>query len=513
VLEDRSRPGGTALADLTIDAVHSALVRGETSAEALTQAHLDRIATVDAVLNSIVTAAGDAALERAQELDADFAAYRRFAGPLHGVPVVVKDVFETAGVATAFGSAAFDGYVPTADATVVARLKRAGAIVIGKTALPDFAASWHGHSSRSGITRNPYDLARDPGGSSGGTAVAVAAGLAVAGIGTDTGGSIRVPASFCGLVGLRPTPGLISRAGAMPLVSEQDSPGPMTRSVTDAALLLDVLAGRDPGDPLTASDSDSGARRPHSYTATLARGALSSARLGVLRVPFSQHSDPREAEVDAVFEAALADLRLADTEIVDQVEIQGLAEDLIETFFYFAQSRHDINEFLATRSAGHIEFADIVSAGKIWPTMVLLYGMAAGPTDPYLDPTYGRKRARRQSLIQKIAGLFADYQLDALIFPDVRIAAPLRADIEAGRWEEAAEGVNHPDRAPFPVNTLLAAQACLPAITVPAGHTPAGLPVGLEFMGLRYSETTLLRLAFDFESVTHHRRPPIVATS
>jgi amidase len=513
VLEDRSRPGGTALADLTIDAVHSALVRGETSAEALTQAHLDRIATVDAVLNSIVTAAGDAALERAQELDADFAAYRRFAGPLHGVPVVVKDVFETAGVATAFGSAAFDGYVPTADATVVARLKRAGAIVIGKTAMPDFAASWHGHSSRSGITRNPYDLARDPGGSSGGTAVAVAAGLAVAGIGTDTGGSIRVPASFCGLVGLRPTPGLISRAGAMPLVSEQDSPGPMTRSVTDAALLLDVLAGRDPGDPLTASDSDSGARRPHSYPATLARGALSSARLGVLRVPFSQHSDPREAEVDAVFEAALADLRLADTEIVDQVEIQGLAEDLIETFFYFAQSRHDINEFLATRSAGHIEFADIVSAGKIWPTMVLLYGMAAGPTDPYLDPTYGRKRARRQSLIQKIAGLFADYQLDALIFPDVRIAAPLRADIEAGRWEEAAEGVNHPDRAPFPVNTLLAAQACLPAITVPAGHTPAGLPVGLEFMGLRYSETTLLRLAFDFESVTHHRRPPIVATS
>jgi amidase len=511
VLEDGSGPGRTALADLTINAVHSALLRGETTAEALTRAHLNRIATVDAVLNSIVTGTGDAALQRARELDADFAAYRPFAGPLHGVPVVVKDVFETAGVATAFGSAAFDGYVPTVDATVVARLKRAGAIVIGKTAMPDFAASWHGHSSRSGITRNPYDLSRDPGGSSGGTAVAVAAGLAVAGIGTDTGGSIRVPASFCGLVGLRPTPGLISRAGAMPLVSEQDSPGPMTRTVTDAALLLDVLAGRDPGDPLTASDS--GARRPLSYTAALARGALSSARLGVLRFAFTQRSDPREAEVDAVFEAALADLQLANAQIVDPVEIPGLAEDLIDTFFYFAQSRHDINEFLATRGAGHTDFADIVSAGKIWPTMVLLYGIAAGPTDPYADPQYGRKRACRGSLIQKIAGLFADYQLDALVFPDVRIAAPLRADIEAGRWEEAAEGVNHPDRAPFPVNTLLAAQACLPAITVPAGHTPAGLPVGLEFMGLRYSEASLLRLAFDFESVTRHRRPPIVATS
>jgi amidase len=496
------------LVDLTIDAVHRAVLRGETTAEALTRAHLDRIATIDAVLNSIVTGAGDAALQRARELDADFAASRHFAGPLHGVPVVVKDVFETAGVATAFGSAAFDGYVPTVDATAVARLKRAGAIVIGKTAMPDFAASWHGHSSRSGITRNPYDLSRDPGGSSGGTAVAVAAGLAVAGIGTDTGGSIRVPASFCGLVGLRPTPGLISRAGAMPLVKEQDSPGPMTRTVTDAALLLDVLAG---GDPLTASDS--GARRPLSYTATLARGALSSARLGVLRFAFAQRSDPGEAEVDAVLEAALADLRLADAEIVDPVEIPGLAEDLMETFFYFAQSRHDINEFLATRGGGHTDFADIVSAGKIWPTMVLLYGIAAGPTDPYADPQYGRKRARRESLIQKIAGLFADYQLDALVFPDVRIAAPLRADIEAGRWEEAAEGVNHPDRAPFPVNTLLAAQACLPAITVPAGHTPAGLPVGLEFMGLRYSEATLLRLAFDFESVTHHRRSPIVTTS
>jgi amidase len=307
--------------------------------------------------------------------------------------------------------------------------------------------------------------------------------------------------------------GLISRAGAMPLVSEQDSPGPMTRTVTDAALLLDVLAGRDLADPLTASDSDSGARRPLSYTAALAPGALSSARLGVLRFAFTQRSDPREAEVDAVFDAALADLQLADAQIVDPVEIPGLAEDLIETFFYFAQSRHDINEFLATRGAGHTDFADIVSAGKIWPTMVLLYGMAAGPTDPYADAQYGRKRARRQSLIQKIAGLFADYQLDALIFPDVRIAAPLRADIEAGRWEEAAEGVNHPDRAPFPVNTLLAAQACLPAITVPAGHTPAGLPVGLEFMGRRHSEATLLRLAFDFESLTHNRRPPIVTAS
>jgi amidase len=504
---------GTNLADLTTGGIRRALVRGETSAETLTRAHLNRIATVDPALNSIVTATGDAALQRARELDADFAAYRRFAGPLHGVPVVVKDVFETAGVATAFGSAAFEGYMPTVDATAVARLKRAGAIMIGKTAMPDFAASWHGHSSRSGITRNPYDVSRDPGGSSGGTAAAVSAGLAVAGIGTDTGGSIRVPASFCGLVGLRPTPGLISRAGVMPLVSEQDSPGPMTRTVTDAALLLDVLAGRDPGDPLTACDSDSGARRPLSYTAALARGALSSSRLGVLRFAFAQRSDPREAEVDAVFEAALADLRLADAHIVDPVEIPGLAEDLIETFFYFAQSRHDINEFLATRGTGHTDLADIVSAGAIWPTMVLLYGIAAAPIDPYVDPQYGRKRARRQALLIKIAGVFADYQLDAVVFPDVRIAAPLRADIEAGRWEEAAEGANHPDRAPFPVNTLLAAQACLPAITVPAGHTPAGLPVGLEFMGLRYSEATLLRLAFDFESVTHHRRPPTVTTS
>jgi amidase len=493
-----------AIEDWTIASARRAIVRGEMSAEQLTRHHLDRIAALNGTLNAMVTL-DDGALLAARRLDDEFSSRRTLVGPLHGIPVVVKDNFETAGLATSFGSAAFSSYVPGHDATVVARLRNAGAVVIGKTTMPDFAASWHGHSSRSGITRNPHDPRRDPGGSSGGTAAAVAAGFGVVGVGTDTGGSIRVPASFCGVVGLRPTPGLVSRTGVIPLIGDQDAPGPIARTVSDAAVLLDVMAGWDDTDPATASGYRLPPRR---YAESLAAGALRGARVGVLRWAFGNDAEPEEADVTAVIETALADLRSAGAELVDNIEIPGLTEDLGESLLYFHQSRHDINEFLATRELGYRDVADIVADDAVWPTMVLMRAIAAGPKDPYNEPSYAHRRARRDALFQKIAGVFDKHRLDAVVFPDARIAAPMRTDIDAGRWEEAAAGLNHPRRSAFPVNTAIASHARLPAITVPAGFTSEGMPVGLEFLGLRFSELALLRLAHDYELLTGHRRAP-----
>jgi amidase len=481
-----------------------AIARKQVSAEELTRLHLDRIAALDGALNAMVTV-NDSALSRARQLDAAFASSGVLLGPLHGVPVVVKDNFETAGLATSFGSAAFSSYVPTHDATVVSRLVRAGAVLVGKTTMPDFASSWHGHSSRSGVTRNPHDLDRDPGGSSGGSAAAVAAGLAVAGVGTDTGGSIRVPASFCGVVGLRPTPGLVSRAGVMPLIGDQDSPGPITRTVSDAAVLLDAMAGWDHRDPATAVGYD---LPPPRYAANMTLGALAGARIGVLRSVFGNDREADEAEVNDVVENSLVDLWAAGAVLIDPTDIPDLNEMLAETLLYFHQSRHDINAFLAARDLDHHDVTKVVASGQVWPTLILATAIAAGPTDPYDDPTYGRKRARREALFITIARTFAEHRLDAIVFPDARIAAPTRADIDAGRWEEAPTGTNHPRRSAFPVNTAIAAQARLPAITVPAGYTTSGMPVGLEFLGRRFSELTLLRLALDYEALTRHRRAP-----
>jgi amidase len=492
------------LEDWTIAAVRRAIVRGELSAEQLVRYHLDRVADLDCTVNAMVTL-DDGALLAARRLDDEFGSCRTLVGPLHGIPVVIKDNFETAGVATSFGSAAFSSYVPSHDATVVARLRNAGAVVIGKTAMPDFAASWHGHSSRSGITRNPHDPQRDPGGSSGGTAAAVAAGFGVVGVGTDTGGSIRVPASFCGVVGLRPTPGLVSRTGVLPLIGDQDSPGPIARTVSDAAVLLDVMAGWDDTDPATAS----GYRLPSSrYAESMAPGALRGARVGVLRWAFGSDAEPEEAGVNAVIETALADLRSGGAELVDIIDIPGLTEDLGESLLYFHQSRHDINEFLARRELGYRDVADIVADDAVWPSMVLMRAIAAGPKDPFDEPSYAHKRERRDALFQKIAAGFQRHRLDTIVFPDVKIAAPTRADVDAGRWEEATEGVNHPRRSAFPVNTAIASHARLPAVTVPAGFTSEGMPVGLEFLGLRFSELTLLRLAHDYELLTGQRQAP-----
>ena len=240
-----------AIEEATVSGIHAALRQGETSAHALVTACLARIEAYDRngpTLNAIVTV-NPQALEDAAQLDQHFARTGELRGPLHGVPVVLKDQIETAGLLTTFGSIAMDGYVPEHDATIVRRLRAAGAIILAKTAMPDFATSWFGYSSKSGTTRNPTTCARS-GWLERRHGAAVAANLGVLGVGEDTGGSIRLPAAFDNLVGLKVTPGLISRHGMSPLVSFQDSAGPMCRTVEDTARLLQVLAGYDAADPV-----------------------------------------------------------------------------------------------------------------------------------------------------------------------------------------------------------------------------------------------------------------------
>ncbi len=489
--------------EYTVAELHRLYRTGEVTVRQITAAHLDRIEALNPHLNAVVTV-NPAAMDDATLLDAAMTPRR----PLHGVPVLLKDNIETAGLATAFGSAALRDHVPRADAHLVTRLRQAGAVILGKTTMPDFAMSWHGHSSRSGLTRNPYNLTRDPGGSSSGTAAAVAAGLAVAGIGTDTGGSVRIPASFCGLVGIRPTVGLVSRHGVAALVRDQDTPGPIARSVADAAALLDAMTGwdhRDPGTALPALTRHSGPLHDR-----LGPGALHGARIGVLRdlCATGPGDDP---EVERILEGSLAALRQAGAILVE-VHLPGVEHLLRGASLYLRQSRHDVNRFLVAAGTEFTDLADIMATGQHRPDITLLRAVAAGPADPHNHPEHGRTQERRTHLRLLVASLFAQDDLHALIHPSARITAPTRADIDAGAFEDHAPHLRNPASRAFPANTLLAAQIAFPAITVPAGVTATGLPVGLELLGLPHRDADLIALAFDLERISPPRTPPMPTT-
>ena len=337
--------GTFTLDETTIDRIHDAYLAKTLTCVELVQAYLDRIAAYDQqgpALNSYVTV-NAAALTEAAALDATLQKTGKLGGPLHGIPICVKDQAESKGIPTSFGSIAIKGYIPKEDLTLVAKLKEAGAIILGKTTLPDFATSWFGYSSASGETKNPYDLSRDPGGSSAGTGAAVAANLATVGIGEDTGGSIRLPASFDNLVGVRVTPGLISRKGLSPLVVFQDTAGPMGRTVKDTAIVLDAIVGYDPKDPYTAAYAIAGHKG--SYTQNLDADGLKGARIGVLKEAFGSDGDADCAEVNKVIRAAIGQIAAAGAEIVE-VSLPNMMDFIIETSLYITHSRHDINAFL-----------------------------------------------------------------------------------------------------------------------------------------------------------------------
>ncbi|KAG2417777.1 hypothetical protein HFD88_008996 [Aspergillus terreus] len=484
---------------LTIREAHKAFKANQFTSRELVEHYYRRISLYDRkgpALNSILAIPADSALERAQELDKHLQRTGNFVGALHGIPVLIKDQAETEGVVTTYGSKVFNGNVPDTDATLVQRLKDAGAIIIAKTTLPDWATSFNSASSVSGVTKNPFDLSRDPGGSSSGTAAAIAADFAILGLGEDTGGSIRLPASFCGLVGIRCTPGLVSRAGLAPLVVPQDTPGPMTRRVRDAALMLDVIVGFDEKDPYTTAAVVAGKPRGGSYAAHLDPKAIRRARLGILRSVFGSDSNPDYKEVNRVIQLATDILKKNGTTAID-IEIPRLDELIATSSLYDIRSRSDLDRFLAIKRPG-LTCHQILIERQYHPSCDLFEDLARGPEDPTRDLRYAARIEAQLEFQRVIMQTIETHKLDAIVFPDAKIAAPLTSDVLEGRWPALR----------FPINTLIASQARLPAVTVPVGLTEGGLPVGLELMGLLYREQCLLELAHGIEDLMKFNAVP-----
>ncbi len=486
------------LEEATIEDIHSAFRSEELTCRRLVELYLARIEAYDKSgpeLNSIITINPNV-LEEAEEIDRSFEQSGELAGPLHGIPVLVKDQAETAGIRTTFGSIAFEDYTPQEDATAVKKLKEAGGIILAKTNLPDFATSWFAYSSAGGVTKNPYALDRDPGGSSSGTGAAIAANLGAVGIGEDTGGSIRVPASFDNLVGVRVTTGLISRKGMSPLVVFQDTAGPMTRTVKDAATLLDVLVGYDPDDPFTSVAQL--AREAGSYAQGLAHSSLIGARIGVLREVFGPNDDPDSGQVNGVIESAIGAMREAGAEIVDPVSVPDLQDYIGATSLYLSQSRFDIDKFLSERPGGHT-IEKLYASEQFHPRLDLFTAIQEeAPVDPEEDPNYFRGLAAREQFRRAILDVMASWNLDALLFPNSQVLPPTRKELDDWKWTVLT----------FPTNALIAAQSDLPSISLPAGFAEGNAPVGFELLGKPYGEAELLRLAYAYEREASPRKPP-----
>lgn len=486
----------TPVEEISIRELLQAYQDRRTTVTEVVKEYLRRIETLDQdgpLLNAII-AVNDAALERAEELDAKFAETGELAGRLHGVVVAIKDNIDTFDMDTTCGSEALLGHRPERDAIAVARLRDAGAVIIAKTTLPDFATSWFSYSSVSGETRNPHALHHDPGGSSSGSAAAVSANFATVALGTDCGGSVRLPASFCNLVGIRSTPGVVPRTGTGFLVEFQDTVGPLARNVDDAVAIFDVISGYDEGDEFSVAARM--AQPPRSYTDSLEDRKMSDARIGLVTNALGSNDDPRSAAVNALTRQAVDDMREAGAEVVE-VEIPNLDEFLADTSQYIACSRHDIDLYLRQRPAlDTLRVAEIVEEGRYHKELDLLEAVSTGPEEPESDPEYTGRFVARDRFTRTILNVMDQHGLDALTYPTTRIPAP--SNEERAEWTVLT----------FPTNTLIASQALLPSITVPAGFTSEEIPVGIELVGRPYSEAELFSWAAGYEQQSGHRRPP-----
>jgi len=482
-----------ALSEITIAELQAAYLRGETTCREVTEWYLGRIEALDRTgpaLNSIITVSPDA-LADADALDAALAD-GGLVGPLHGVPVLVKDQVDTVGMPTTLGSRMFADYVPDRDATVVRRLKEAGALVLAKTALGELGGG-DTHGTLFGSTRNPYDPERTPGGSSGGSAAAVAANLGAVAIGQEGLASIRRPSAWNCTVGMRPTLGLVSRAGAYGgWPSKNGSLGPMTRTVEDAARLLDVMVGYDPDDPSTARGV---AQAPSSFAAALDADALQGRRIGVIRESFGLGSEPGSedfARVAAVFDGAVAELAAAGAHVVDPVTIPGLHELLAKRSF--DATAESFEEWMG-RSAHppYPTYADFVAH----PLYDEIMWRRSGGRPPAWSGTPADYAVAREQLMTNLLTVMAEHRLDAIVHVTAEHSPTLIRD-----------GVNPPyvnqKGAPH-LNTFLYE---VPSLSVPAGFTSEDLPVGMTFLGRPFSDGDMLRYAYAYEQATGHRREP-----
>ncbi|WER48792.1 amidase family protein [Cupriavidus sp. WKF15] len=494
---NRSPDSGISVLEATVAGIHAAMRAGRLTARQLVQAYLDRIMAYDKSgprINSVLQL-NPQALAEADQLDAQAAASPSVPlAPLHGIPVLIKDNIECAGIETTAGARCLQGNLAREDAFIVRRLREAGAIVLAKTNLHELASGGETVSTLGGQTLNPYDLTRTPGGSSGGTGAGIAANLGLLGIGTDGINSIRSPASANNLVGLRPTMGLVSRTGLVPCGLTQDTIGPITRTVADAAVLLDIIAGHDPGDPATRQAQP---HMPRSYAEALDPDGLRGARIGVLRAFFGE--GPGHRAVNAVMQRALATLDARGAELVEIEEAIHPDALLADTLVHLYEMKGDLDAYLAGVPAAVPvrSMADMIIAGSVHPgvtgTLKSAMALAGNETE------YCERLQRQQALRDRILGLMAAHRLDALAFPHQR-----RLVVPVGQAQAERNGV-------------LASATGFPAIVIPAGfsepdgNAPQGVPVGLEFFGRPFSEAVLLRLAHAAEHALDARRPPLCA--
>jgi amidase len=490
------------LDEVTVTDLQAGMKSGKYTARSIAEKYLERINEIDKrgpSINSIIELNPDA-LHIADSLDKELRE-KRPRGPLHGIPVLIKDNIDTADrMMTTAGSLALSGSIAPRDSFVAQRLREAGAVILGKTNLSEWANFRSSHSSsgwsgRGGQTRNPYSLDRNPCGSSSGSGAAAAANLCGVAVGTETDGSVTCPSSVNGLVGIKPTLGLVSRSGIIPIAHSQDTAGPMTRTVTDAAILLGALAGIDPNDPIT---SESGGKAQPDYTKFLDPNGLRGARIGVARKFFGFSE-----KVDALMAAALDVMKHLGAEIIDPADLPSMGKfgdsELQVMLYEFKADLNAYLERLGPKAPVHtlkdiIDFNDR-NADKEMPFFGQDMLIKAQEKGPLATPAYLQALKKDHDLSRKqgIDAVMAKHKLDALIAPTAPPAWPI--DLANGD-PSGGGGFTGP-----------AAVAGYPHITVPAGHV-FGLPVGISFVGKAYSEPVLIRLAFAYEQATKFRKPP-----
>jgi amidase len=493
------------LEEATIASLQQRMESGQDTARSLAEKYLARIDAIDRsgpTLKSVIELNPDA-LTIADSLDAERKA-KGPRGPLHGIPVLIKDNIATADhMQTTAGSLALEGSIAPADAFLVAKLRAAGAVVLGKTNLSEWANFRSTHSSsgwsgRGGLTRNPYALDRNPSGSSSGSGVAAAANLAAVAIGTETDGSVVSPSNNNALVGIKPTVGLISRFGIVPISHSQDTAGPMTRTVADAAVLLTVMSGTDPADPATR---DSDAKRQPDYARFLDAGGLSGARLGVIRQRLMGYSPA----TDRVMDAAIADLRRLGAIIVDPADVTTIGQfDDSELEVLLYEFKADLNKYLSWLgpNARVHSLKDVIEFNEAHrDTEMPYFGqellLRAQDKGPLSDKAYLAALEKNHRLSQRegIDAVMDRMHLDALIAPTS--GPPWLTDLVNGDYSTNG-------------SSTIAAVAGYPHITVPAGQA-FGLPIGVSFIGRAWSEPVLLKLAYAYEQGTKRRAPPTFA--
>ncbi|MFH1112696.1 MAG: amidase [Pseudomonadota bacterium] len=486
-------PKSEELADLPMSQLARMIRTGEVTSKQLVELYLARIEQYGGTkgINAYITTAGPQALERAQELDG-LAKRKQFKGPLHGLPIAVKDNLDTKGIKTTGGSKILADWVPREDASVVMKLKEAGAVILGKTNMHEFAFGITTNNPHYGPTRNPYDQSRIPGGSSGGSGAATAAGMCAAAVGTDTGGSVRIPAALCNVVGLKPTLGRVGRGGLMYLSFTRDVIGPITRTVLDAAVMLEAMSGKDPRDPESSSNPV-----PH-YVEFLKKG-IRGQKFGVPRKYFFEGIDP---DTETVINESIAQIRKMGGS-VKEVEVKHMDLAVPAGFnIVLAECIYLMEDYLKA-------FDPKATVDKYLDQMgpdvkAVLSGQKGSPQSKPV-PGYVYANSVREDRNKMIAGFQEAMQgVDALLLPTTplpaaKIGEDLETDLNGKKVNTFLTFIKNCD----PISVV-----GYPALTVPAGYAKGGLPIGLQIVGRPWDESRLLVIANSFERATGVRKPP-----